>query len=420
MRSSNPEFLLTKATLLLVSTLTVMAGATIAPSLPAMQVYFAEVNHAALWVRLVLTIPALFIVIGSPIAGTIVDRLGRKPLLMATTALYGLAGSSGYWLDSLGMILVGRAFLGLAVAGIMVSATTLIADYYIGQARATFMGLQAAFMGFGGVLFLTCGGYLADLNWRFPFLIYLFAWILLPFIALALYEPQKHEPQKHEPQKQPPPSEALIDRIGKPPIATPASLPINLLVLVFGTALVTQIIFYLIPVQLPFHLKSLVNANAIQSGLAIAFATLFSSMASLSYGKVKQKLGYISILVLALGLLGIGYGVIGLAGRYGLVLLGLAIAGLGLGLLIPNMNVWVASSVSDAMRGRALGGLTTFFFLGQFLSPLVSQPLSQQLGLGKVYLLSGLLLLGLTIALATLRRQVVAFVSNPATVSGPS
>ncbi|MEM8829453.1 MAG: hypothetical protein AAGE96_08860 [Cyanobacteria bacterium P01_G01_bin.19] len=30
-------------------------------------------------------------------------------------------------------------------------------------------------MGFGGVVFFSTGGYLADLNWRSPFLIYLFA-----------------------------------------------------------------------------------------------------------------------------------------------------------------------------------------------------------------------------------------------------
>jgi hypothetical protein len=34
--------------------LTVMAGATIAPSLPAMQEHFRDVENAGLWVRLVL------------------------------------------------------------------------------------------------------------------------------------------------------------------------------------------------------------------------------------------------------------------------------------------------------------------------------------------------------------------------------
>ena len=148
-----------KATLLLTSTLTVMSGATIAPSLPAMQEYFADVPNSALLVRLVLTIPALFIAIGGLFAGQLVDRLGRKPLLVGSTLVYGLAGASGLVLNSLGTILVGRALLGLSVAGIMTGVTTLIADYYTGQSRANFMGLQAAFMGLGGVVFLSVGGF---------------------------------------------------------------------------------------------------------------------------------------------------------------------------------------------------------------------------------------------------------------------
>jgi MFS family permease len=95
MKSSNPNSPLVKATLLLTSTLTVMAGATIAPSLPGMQEHFADVPNAEYWVKLILTIPALFIVIGAPIAGIMVDRIGRKPLLAAAVLLYGVAGSSG-------------------------------------------------------------------------------------------------------------------------------------------------------------------------------------------------------------------------------------------------------------------------------------------------------------------------------------
>jgi MFS family permease len=51
----------------------------------------------------------------------------------------------------------------------MTTATTLIADYYEGERRSAVMGQQAAFMGFGGVVFLVLGGVLADLSWRAPF-----------------------------------------------------------------------------------------------------------------------------------------------------------------------------------------------------------------------------------------------------------
>ncbi len=125
-----------KGTLLVTSTLTVMSGATISPSLPAIQAYFADVPSADYWVRLVLTMPALFIVIGAPVAGILTDSWGRKGLLIVSTLLYGFAGASGYVLDTLWALLAGRALLGLAVAGIMTTVTTLFTDYYKGDERA--------------------------------------------------------------------------------------------------------------------------------------------------------------------------------------------------------------------------------------------------------------------------------------------
>ncbi|MEM6433209.1 MAG: MFS transporter [Cyanobacteria bacterium P01_D01_bin.115] len=395
MTQSNPESFVIKATLLLASTLTVMSGATIAPSLPAMQVQFADLENVEFWVRLVLTMPALFIVIGSPIAGQLVDTLGRKPLLLGSAILYGLAGSSGFVLNSLFAILGGRALLGLAVAGIMVSATTLIADYYQGDDRANFMGLQAAFMGFGGVLFLSVGGFIAELSWRLPFLIYLFSWLLLPTIILAIYEPLR-------------PS---VDATGANPLPK-APMPIKLLVLIYGSVLLQQVAFYMIPVQLPFHLQQVANVGASQTGLAIACATLFSALASMRYGNVKRRLSFISILAIAFGLMGLGYIGLGLVSNYGLVLLILVPAGIGLGLMMPNLNVWVANEVPDAMRGRALGGLTTFMFLGQFLSPIAAQPFRQSIGMAATYGLTGILLATLAGLIWLFKKQICHAVSS--------
>ncbi|WNZ24943.1 MFS transporter [Leptolyngbya sp. NK1-12] len=387
-RPRNPDTLPVKATLLLVSTLTVMAGATIAPSLPAMRQYFSAVANADYWVRLVLTVPALFIALGAPIAGTIIDRFGRKGLLGLAVFLYGLAGSSGFVLSSIGPILLGRMLLGLSVAAIMTTATTLIADYYLGAARAQFLGLQAAFMGFGGVIFLTLGGYLADLNWRLPFLIYLVAWLILPLIVFVLPEPR-------------------INRTGAQPTAAASTeiTPWLLLILTYSIALLTQIVFYMIPVQIPFYLQQISNASATQSGLAIALATLATSTSALSYQRLKARFTFLNIYAIAFLLMGVGYLVISVGRSYEVVLLGLAIAGLGVGLLMPNMNVCLTSATPAALRGRILGGLTTSFFFGQFLSPFVSQPLSQSVGLAATYgLAAGLMLAMLVITMGIMAR----------------
>ena len=82
-------------TLLVVSTMTVMAGATISPALPTIRQAFADVPDADVWVRLVLTLPALFTALGAPLAGWLTDRVGRRPVLLTSMVLYGLGGAGG-------------------------------------------------------------------------------------------------------------------------------------------------------------------------------------------------------------------------------------------------------------------------------------------------------------------------------------
>lgn len=366
------DTVLVKGTLLLTSTLTVMAAATIAPALPSMEQQFEAVPNADFLVRLVLTLPALLIALTAPLAGVIVDRFGRKRLLIMGTALYAVAGTSGFIAPTLGLVLLSRVFLGLAVAGIMTSVTTLITDYYADAQRAHLLGLQAGFIGFGAVVFLTLGGFLADVSWRHPFLIYGMALPLLPFVVMALREPDSGSAS-------PQPSDSL-------PVDT---TPWGLLGMLYLMMLITQITFYMIPVQLPFHLVDLVDASASQSGIAIAALSLTYALTSMSYGWLDARLGHMGLVVAGFGLIAIGFGVIAFAAGWVMIYIGLIISALGLGMLVPNFNVWLASEVPAAIRGRALGGLTTALFLGQFLSPLVSQPIANATSVGLSYAVVG-------------------------------
>jgi MFS family permease len=76
---------LRKATLLIGSTLTVMAGAIVAPALPQISREFADVPGIELLSRLVLTLPALFMGILAPLAGYLTDRAGRKKSFVILT-----------------------------------------------------------------------------------------------------------------------------------------------------------------------------------------------------------------------------------------------------------------------------------------------------------------------------------------------
>src|SRR6476469_903088 len=130
---------LTQVTILLLSALTIMSGATIAPALPAMQAHFADTPNATFLVKLALTIVGLVIALSAPLSGTLADRYGRRPVLLGSLVLYALGGASGLIATTLGGVLIGRVVLGLAVAGTMTAAGALVNDLFSGPARGRFL-----------------------------------------------------------------------------------------------------------------------------------------------------------------------------------------------------------------------------------------------------------------------------------------
>ena len=78
-----------------------MAGATIAPSLPQIEQVFSNHPHSEILTKLILTIPALFIALGAPVVGLLIDRYGRVRLLLGSLLLYGFSGTSGFFMNDI-------------------------------------------------------------------------------------------------------------------------------------------------------------------------------------------------------------------------------------------------------------------------------------------------------------------------------
>ena len=371
-----------RATLLIAASLTVMAGATIAPGLPGMRAHFAGVPNADLLVRLVLTIPAIVIALAAPFAGLVIERIGRLRMLTVGALLYALAGTTGLWMQSLPALLVGRAVLGLAVACVMTTVTTLAGDYFRGRERARFLGQQAAFMGFGGLIFVTGGGFAADLHWRAPFAIYFAALLVLPLAARFLHEPEGARPAPGAPQE---------------------AVPRGVLV-VLAAAFVAMACFYLVPVQLPFLLaQDLGLSSPSLTGIAVGLATTVSSLASLGYARFGSRRALGTVLAFGWAMMAAGFALIAVADGFALVLAGMFLVGGGMGATMPSFSTTMLALVPESRRGRMAGLLTSAIFMGQFVSPLASQPLAHALGdrLQPVFGAFGILLVALA-ALALL------------------
>ena len=130
------------------------------------------------------------ILVGALSAGPIGDRVGRKPLLLASVTIFGIASLLSAFAPSLIMLTVLRFFTGLGIGGAFPGAATLAGDYAPHRLRATM--IMATFTGapIGGFV----GGQIVALllpHFGWPVIFVLggvFPLVLVPVLALWLPE----------------------------------------------------------------------------------------------------------------------------------------------------------------------------------------------------------------------------------------
>lgn len=373
----------TSATLLAISSLTVMANATIAPSLPGLKDAFADTPAITTLTGLVMTLPSLSVVLVAWAVGMFADKMDQRRLLLIGLVVYALAGTSAFFANDMTSLLIGRIGLGVGVAIVMTVAAAMIAELWAGEARQKFMGLQGAAMSAGGMTFLLLGGALAEFHWRQPFLLYLLA---LPIaVATLAFLPKR------------PPDRTISSKLtGK--------LPVTSVLTVCLIAIFSMVVFYLIPTKLPFRLREIgVDSPAI-AGAAVAAMTASSIPSALAYNRLRQKLGPLHIFAVCFSLMAAGYYLVFLASNPTVIFAGSTVIGIGSGALMPNLMAMMMAETPDTVRGRAAGALTTSIFLGQFLSPLVSGPIVTAFGLPTVFQAAALSLAAATIAMLAMDR----------------
>jgi MFS family permease len=362
-----------------------MAAATIAPALPAIHQHFAATPRAEFLTKMVLTIPALSIALFSSSIGWLVDRIGRKIVLVSSIILYTLAGTSVLYLDSLYAILAARALHGVAVAGTMTTSITLIGDYFHGGDRNRVIGLQGATLSAAGIVLVSLGGLLAEAHWRAPFAVFIAAPLLIPAVAGLIREPERSGPESGDAQKSSDGYRGVV----------------KLLVFLYAVSLLIQIAFYMTPVQLPFFLQEIGVSSPSLVGLAIASMTVCSGTTAALFKWIRARVDKVVILGAALLGMGAGYLIVSTAGSFRVVVIGIMVFGVGLGMTFTNIISWMMDRAPAAIRGRAVGGLTTFAFLGQFLSPVAALPMIERYGLAGMYRTAGIALVaGSAVAIA--------------------
>ncbi|KWT83552.1 MULTISPECIES: MFS transporter [unclassified Variovorax] len=110
------------------------------------------------------------LMLGALVFGPAADRFGRRRVIMATTAIFGLFTLLTPWADSPATLLILRLLTGLGLGGAMPNIIALTAEYAPARSRATLISLMFCGFPLGAVL----GGFLAarmipSLGWESTF-----------------------------------------------------------------------------------------------------------------------------------------------------------------------------------------------------------------------------------------------------------
>lgn len=349
--------------LLLGSCLPVMATVLLAPVLPQIMQEFSGVPHAEALVPLALTMPALVIGVIAPFAGMIVDRFGRLRLLLASMVLYTIFGTAPLYLETLPAIIASRAGVGLAEAIIITVCTSLIADYFSGSQRDRYLAQQTVWASISATIFFGLGGALGEAGWRTPFWMYTAALLLLPMMAIMLWEPRPDSPS---------PALGTATASGRP---FPLKKVLGICAITFGGA----IAFYTMPVHMGFVLNAIGVVAPAKIGMAAAIGSAANVIGAIAFRRL-SALGVPCCLAMAFGTLGAGFFVVSQASDFNGVVFGAFLHGFGAGLVLPTVLTWLMRQLRFEERGRGSGAFMASFFIGQFVCPLIVLGLVKLLG----------------------------------------
>ncbi|MFD9130149.1 MFS transporter, partial [Kitasatospora sp. NPDC059571] len=338
------------------SCLPILGAVLIAPVLPQMQDHFAGTPGAGALVPVALTVPALALGLLAPFAGVLVDRLGRRRLLVGATVAYALVGTAPLWLDSLPAIVVSRALVGVTEAVIMTCCTTLIGDYWTGRERDRYLALQTVCASLSATAFFVVGGAVGSAGWRAPFWAYAVSLLLAPLMAGVLRAPG----QGGDGPGGGVPADAAAQR---------RPFPFRPLAATCGLTFFGAVVFYTVPVEMSF----LLDGVGVRAPAAIGAATAVASAATVAGAAVFARFADRAqrFLPHVLGLCALGFAVMCAAGGAPLLVAGAVVNCLGTGMLLPALLTRALARLEHADRGRGTGLWNAAFFLGEFVCPLV-------------------------------------------------
>jgi len=353
-------------------------GALLGPVLPAMVEPLHTSREA---VGMVLAVYTFSTALSMLLIGSIVDRFGRKKILIPCLVINGIAGTACYFAPNLTVLLALRLIQGIGIAGMMPVAMTMIGELYSGPDRFHAMGRMSMTTAIGSVSAPLIGGGMAVLGWNYPFLFYGLTIPLALIAVIALPETNAAGLKRNT---------GFTDMFG--------TLKDFRVAYAVFLGFAVFFLLYTIVIYVPFMLKDNFGFTATEAGLALGIQG--AAMAAVASQAKRLSGRFASHVVMGSGFALSSIALAGLpwANSIPTMLLLLLVFGAGFGMVQPVLNTLVTRIAPQGLMGAVVSVFNTMKYAGQTAAPAVLAFVLLEFDLKAVFMSSSLL--GLAVALS--------------------
>ena len=353
--------LLALMTIWSVSALTSLPGLAVSPISDDLLRVFP--GSTELDIQMLTTLPSLLIIPFILFAGYMIEKVGYMRLLVIGLWMFLVCGALYFVCGSMGELIAVSALLGVGAGIIVPLSTVLVSKFFTGEERTRQFGYVSAITNIALVVATALTGWLADIQWRLPFVVY-----LLPIVSIALLPAlrrdagsagETHDTSVHA-------SEG----------------PFNYTVLIKYMLYYLFITFLVMAVSI--YLPFLLGNNGYDSGVSgIVTSIFFLAMMApgLFINRIVELLKH-NILLWALLLIGLGLLDVYLDGSLASMIFGCVAAGFGYGMAQPYIYDKVSSEVPASKVSVSLALVMTMNYVAIVISPFVIEFLLRFFGKG--------------------------------------
>ncbi|GBQ37954.1 major facilitator family sugar transporter [Acidocella aminolytica 101 = DSM 11237] len=295
----------------------------------------------------------------------IIDRIGRRKLLIGSLIAYPVFGTAPLYLSNLTDIIISRLGVGVAETVLMSASITMLGDFFTDLEREKFLAMNTGIASLSATAFFAIGGALASHNWRMPYAVYALAVVFLLAVLAFTWEPERHHSRRE------------LDEA----VMAAGPFPFFRLLAICVVTIAGGIVFMLPQIEIGVISAAHGFKSPATAGMIGAIGSVAMPVGAFTFNQLrKRNVKVQSLVVLAFVLGGAGLITMAAMSTLPLLTLGMIIHEFGCGFMLTGLMTWVLGLLTYEYRGKGTGAYFSSFFIAQPISGFLFGVVQRALG----------------------------------------